>query len=344
VIFISLSLTIIMNLHYKAVIGSDFQFHAKIAKDYSEGKNALTKGEAIRVNGGPYPPLFHLFFALCLLISTGFAVVIMYAFQVLLFPAVMAATLFLIYKKMNVRAAAFAGILMLTSIALFDRAAQATPQGIDMILFPLAVYFFLESRKIPYIVTMSAMIYNHGIWSYLHFGALILYSLYKKEKIMYHVWTFIVTLPLFVITVIYLPGYMRIHSSVQSTQELVALGSTWYLIKYMGVIIAGVTVIYLIYLAIALIKKARFPYKLSNLEQIALLWMLTLSSLFFIIRDRLASYIVPPLVIILAGFIVRKVKSRRFYIPLVLLSTIIAMIFALLSWIIWFKAGTQVAV
>ncbi len=331
-----------MNQQYSHFYGSDIIFHSTMAGKYAAGEFAILSNDAIDTNGGPYPPLFQLILALGALIGkTGFFLMVK-TFQYAFYPLMMAVTMFLVYKKMTLRASAWTGIIMLSSIALLDRVGQASPQGLDMILFPLAVYFFLDAKRLQYILSMSLMIYNHGIWAYLHFGALGLFSLIKRKSIQDHLIVFASTLPLFVLTIYYLPGYLRSHGRSHSMQETLATGNLWYLGKYMGLLVLILMGCYLVYLVYNWTQKSKFPYKLSNLEQISFLWILCLTPLFFMIKDRFVSYILPPIAIILAGWIIRTVKSRRVYIPLIIASTIVSMLFSLLAWIIYYQVNNQV--
>ena len=216
-----------------------------------------------------------------------------------------------------------------------------TPQAIDMILFPLAILFFLEGRKAAYAVTIAVMVYSHGVWAYLNFAALALYSIIYRKNIIHNIYAFLATLPIFALTIWYLPGYLGSHGGLHSRQEELALSSATYLAGYMGwivVILMAIAVTYLVYHGI---RYRKIPYTFSKLEKVAVLWLITLLPIFLFLRDRFASYAVPPIAILLSGWIVRSTRQRKYFIPALFLLTIIAMMFILVSWVSYFPAKDQ---
>ncbi len=339
IIFSTLILTSTLTIK-RGLAGEDILFHTKIAALYASGQDGMFSDLAFKVNGGPYPPLFHIMLAMLMLLGPYTSLFIVEVMQALAYPAVLAVTAFLVYKKMNLRAAAFTTIIMVASVALFDRTAQLTPQALDMILFPLALYFFMDNKKAAYVITMTAIIYNHGAWSFLLFGSVILYSLLYKKNREYNVYAFILGLPMLLITLFYLPGYMSVHDKYASYQEQYLAGNVIGYIEYTGLIVGAFILAYLIYMVVELIRKKRFPYKLSALEKMASLWLLSLIPIFITISDRFASYAMPPVAILISGMMVRRLRKRETFIPVLIGTAVIALAFTLISWSIQVKTGS----
>jgi hypothetical protein len=345
VLFTSVILTVMMEFQMEGIVGSDFNtFHYKLADMYARGENALFSRLALQVNGGPYPPLFHLFFALMILIGPGVALFFAHAFQLLFYPAMMAATLYLVHKKMGLKQAAFTGAIMLGSIALFDRAAQVTPQAIDMIFFPLAIYFFIENRKIAYVTCMAITIYAHGVWALLPFAGLVLYSVIRKRNVKYQKYVIFATIPILMLTAAYLPGYFGYHGNAQSQQEELSIRSVTYFLQYTGIIISAAALVCIVWGAVLYIRKRKFPYELSELEMMSLYWLVSLLPVLIFLRDRFASYAVPPMAILMAGFLSRMITNRAQFIATIVVITLASMLFILLSWAALFQTGDLVTI
>jgi FlaA1/EpsC-like NDP-sugar epimerase len=165
-------------------------------------------------------------------------------------------------KKKNILAAAFTIVLMFTSVALFDR-SQVIPQGIDMILFPLAILFFLEKKKLPFIALMLIMIYSHGYFSLLLLLGLTLFSFREKINRGFIIITAIFSLPLILFFLPYLPGY--ISSRLEGTALI--MEKPLFLIGYFGLQLALFLPLALVY---CFIERKNF----DALDKISIYWLL----------------------------------------------------------------------
>lgn len=296
VLFLALFLTINISLKYR-VVGDDFRFHLKAATMYANGENALFNKEILSSFGGSYPPLFHLFLAL--FVKLGIAMQAAAFMQIIFYPLILLSAAFLVWKRKGIVPAAFTVVLMFTSIALFDR-SQVIPQSIDMILFPLAVLFFLENKKIPFITLATIMIYSHGYFSLLLLLAVALFSFIEKKNQGYVMITAALSLPLIALCLRYIPVYI---SARAETNLLIA--DPFFILSYFGMNIA-------LFLPLALIYYFIERKNLDELDKISLYWLLAAFILIFKFPERMASYAVIPASIIISKMLNRFNSINKF--------------------------------
>lgn len=300
---------ILILITYDFPVGSDVNVHLKLAK-------ALLKLEYPQVNTGYlYPPAMHITIALLSLIFFTTPLQIMKFLEILLLPLIYIATFFLTYKKYEDKYAAFLCVFLLgSSPAFWDRASQVIPQAIDFLLFPLAVYFFIEKRENIFIFASVYLIYNHSFYAVLLVFSLFIYSIiYDKERVRAFIKIFLLSMPLFIITMLYLPAILRESGSLQTLQEIAVLKEPLFAIKYLGY-----PLFFLIFITII---HAKF-HELSELEKIAFLWMLCLTPMIIFFPDRFLQYFSQPLAILSAiavDSIIRSNKKRNAFIFLLFL-------------------------
>ena len=319
----SFYLTALIAYKYKKPIGNDFWLHLEIAKSYARGELALFKPEFMKPNKGPYPPFFHLFLAL--FVKFKVPILAGTVMQVIFYPLVLFATLFLVLKKGNKIRASFVPVLMFSSIALFDR-TQVIPQAIDMILFPFAIHFFLEKKDMAFIILMLIMIYSHGAFAFLLFASLVVYSLRNNFNISIIKKVLIFSLPLIIITLIYLPSYIISALEIKNEQELLVRTSLRYAIWYVGYPIAFLLPFSLIYY----LKKAK-----NGFELLILLWFIMLLPLLIFYPDRFCSYIIAPASIMISKRLADLTNRNKI---LGLLCITLLYFIGLVSYTYWFNA------
>jgi hypothetical protein len=297
-IFIVLILAIIISLaivvKFQMPIGSDFALQMKFAKEYLSGENALFGKTATESMAGPYPPLFQL--VLAALIRIGLIKPFALLMQAIIYPCLFLVAAWLLLKKKNVVIAGSAAVLMFASRALFDR-AQVIPQALDMILFPLAIYFFLEKRMAWFIVLMSIMIYSHGAYAFLLLGGLILVYLWKREEVGERrrkmlVYTLAAALPIIILTMAFLPSMLAFQAQPDVTlNKQVILENPYFLVKLLGwpIVLAGLGSVY---------YWIKMRKRLDLLDKITLCWLVSLIPLLFVLPDRWPSYATIPFAIL----------------------------------------------
>jgi hypothetical protein len=275
-------------------IGTDFWFHLKIAESYARGENALFNEEFMAPNRGPYPPLFHLMLAL--FVTSGFILQIATFLQVMFYPLALFTSVFLVWKRINASSASFVSIALFSSVAFFDRSMQVIPQAFDMILFPLAIYFFLTKRRIFFLISMSIMIYSHGAFGFLLFSSLVLYNLkYKVSKKMI-IDVLVATIPILVLILVFLPSQIGLINDIKNPQEKLIKENPISLFVYMGIFPTSTFIVSLMHF----FHKKR---KLSKTEIMSLLWLIVLLPVIVFYPDRFCTYAVVPVSILASKFL-----------------------------------------
>jgi hypothetical protein len=270
----------------------------KAAEIYARGENALFNQEFLKAFGGPYPPLFHLFLAI--FVKLGIIMQAAVLLQIIFYPLILLSTAFLVWKKKGILAAAFTIVLMFTSIALFDR-AQVIPQSIDMILFPFAIFFFLENKKVPFIVLMTIMIYSHGYFPLLLLLAVALFSFIEKKNQKAVIITAILSLPLILLCLKYIPSYLTAR-----TETNFLLADPLFILSYFGIALT-------LFLPLGLIYFFIERKNLDELDKISIYWLLATLLLAFKFPDRMASYAAVPASIIISRMLGKFTSINKFY-------------------------------
>ena len=325
IVILGLLLTASISITLKKPIGSDFWFHLEIAKAYARGENALFEERFMKPNMGPYPPLFHLF--LVPFVILGIAVQFSSVLQVIFYPLALSTSIFLVYRKIGLGAAAFTSVMLFSSVAFFDRSVQVIPQALDMIFFPMAVYFFLENRRLPFICSMSVMIYSHGVFGILLLVPLLIYSLKFKTDIRMLRDVLVVVSPIIVLTAVFFPFYLASASGgVQNPQEMYIAANPLFALLYIGLVPSTIFIFSVMY-------KISSDLKLDRMDVLLLVWFAALIPMILPYPDRFCTYAVVPMSIFSSKFLAEKLSFRKKYLVLVLLT--ILFIFSLQSYFNW---------
>lgn len=299
-IALSFGLSLVISLYYPIPIGADFHFHMKITKLYRQGKLAMLEPDILKVNNLPYPPLFH--FMLILVVEPRIL-------QALFYPLALTASTFLVWKIRGTREALYTNILLLGSTAFFDRSIQVIPQAIEIILYPLATYYFLKGRNIPFVLVSLIMIYTHGLPALLLICPFILYCFINKREqyeggkgVFLSIFGFI---PFAAFTIPYLLQGLTLHSGIQNPQELAFLQNpAIFTLYYLGLPLP------LLFL-FAFVQHS-IHWKITPLHKIAYYTLISLSPLLIFWPDRFFTYASMPLAFLGAKFLDSlKLKSMR---------------------------------
>lgn len=319
-------LTLNISLSIGKPLGSDFWFHLEIAESYARGENALFNEEFMDPNKGPYPPLFHLIFVP--FVWLGVAVEFATLLQIFFYPLALFMSVFLVWKKINIRSAAFTAVLLFSSIAFFDRSVQVIPQAFDMIFFPLAAYFFLEKKRLPFLISMFIVIYSHGAYSFLLLGSLVLFYLLKwreGSKMIRDI--LLVSIPLIVLTLFFLPSYMGPTVGINTPQEKSMLESPAFFFEYTGWVPSILFFISLIYY---FLKRK----ELDGVDILTIFWFTVLMVMLPIFPDRFCTYAVVPMSIMASRFLMKTSSAygRGFGLVLLVILFLLALPFYLAWW------------
>lgn len=126
----------------------------------------------------PYPPLFH--WLLVPGVWLGVEYVWARIIQALIFPLAFASILYSI-SRLGRGNPFVGGALLLGSAAYYDRLLQATPQGLDMILYPLSVLALCEKRWGWFALLSTLLVYNHGVVALAMLGGSFFYLFVQRK-------------------------------------------------------------------------------------------------------------------------------------------------------------------
>jgi len=205
---------------WKGIPNTDYGLHLEYAKEYAKGNifAAFEKKFIERVNYGvPYPPLFHLFIAIFVLLNIVNEATIF--LQLFSFHIALLSIAFAIYKLTDVKTAILVLLVLTSSGAFFDRVEQVTPQTFDFIFLPLAMYFFKNNKHKSFLIASSIPVYAHSGYGFLILGAFAIYAFLFKKNRKYILHSILICLPIITINLIYLPNaihYMTTESNPQN--------------------------------------------------------------------------------------------------------------------------------
>jgi hypothetical protein len=328
-IFLTLIVSSAIALHYKAPIGADVQFHLKIAEVWARGENGMMSTLPMTVNKLPYPPLIHwiLVPAVWLGAELAYAAFV----QALLLPSALAASMFIMWKKIGAEAALIGGFLMMGSFAFTDRAGQVNPQALDFILLPLAMLFCIDGRNLDranlgFIVTSSLMIWNHGVVGAAALGGLFVWKIWKKDfkPILA---SLIMSLPIIAVTLSYLPSALiSMSGGFENLQEkFFWQNPVLFVLDYQRLIAVG--------FPLALLRIVR--RKNDELTQVSLLSLGAMGVMILPWADRFFQYSTIPLSFIVVPSIIRnnlKIKLIAIYAITIAFCILYATMWVWLMW------------
>ena len=297
--------------------GDDPIYHYKLINAWLRHENPLLNEKYFSAEG-PYPPAFHITIAFLSKIFFSPPKKIMNILEVILFPLILISTFYLILKETDIYTSFLSICFLLLSIAFSDRARQVIPQAADVLLFPLAVYFFLENKKKGFLLISVFLIYNHGIYSLLLITSLLIYSVrYDGEKIKEFFKIGLFSLPLLIIMGPFLIRAFSVTTGTNSPQKELMFNNPTFAIFYFGIFLFISTMISLYFFKNK--KRTRF-------ENILILWIIVLLPLLPFYPDRFLSYVAQPIAIIngiiFADLLKRKDKRILFFIIMFFLTII----------------------
>ncbi len=290
--------------------GSDINLHLRLATGWLKGD--LPTFDERYFNNYPYPPAFQLSIASASRLFSTTPIMIAKLLEIILYPLVFLSTSYFAYKKGNAFIATASILLLGTSPAFWDRASQVIPQAVDLALFPLAAYFFLEKKDTPFLALAVFMIYNHSMYGALPILSLFIYSLkYQKRSLGIFLKILILTIPLILITLAHLEGVISESRTINEEQEDAVLREPLFSIKYLGYPLFFLLIITAIHLSFE---------GVSDIENLLLIWGLSLLPMILYFPDRLIQYATQPFAILGAMTIddLLKDKKSRYILVLVL--------------------------
>ncbi len=296
--------------------GKDINLHLRLSNGWRRGEFPTFNAEYYN-NGYPYPPAFHISIAILSLVFFTSPDTVAAVLQVLLYPALFLTTFFLVQKKLGVYAAAITVLLLATSPGFWDRAAQVIPQALDLALFPMAAYLFLEKKDRSFMVISVILIYNHFMYAALPLFALLIYSyLYQKESLHVFPKIFILSLPLLLVMGLHLQAVMAESGSVNEVQEWAVTNEPLFAIKYLGYPLFFLILPVLIHLVLK---------RPNGLQPLLLLWIFSVLPMTLFFPDRFIQYFSQPFAILGATYINELAAGEKSRLAIFLLLLVFAL-------------------
>jgi hypothetical protein len=202
---------------------------------------------------------------------------------------------------------------------------QVIPQAFDMIFFPLAAYFFLEKRHLPFLISMSVVIYSHGAFGFLLLGSLILHYLKWRggSKMIRDI--LLIVSPLIILTLFFLPSYLGSAIEIKNPQEAFIRENPLYFFEYVGWVPALLFFVSLVYY---FFERKR----LGEIDTLAIFWFMILIPMLLIYPERFATYAIVPMCIMISKFFTKISAYNK---PFGLILLLILFILALPSYFGW---------
>lgn len=299
VLFLALLLTVQIVRVYHFPLGSDYLYHRQAARLYLNGRFAMFDQMTIEQTGAPYPPLFHLLLAFFMLIGLGDTFPLF--LQIIGYPLLLLSAAFLVFKFRNCVSSTFTLLLMFSSMAVLDR-SQVIPQTVELILYPLAVLFYLKRENRNLVIISLAMVYTHAPFTFFLLIPFIIHSILFRRNLKPLLLVLVLSTPFVIIYPYYVirdisrfTGHTEIESQF--------LQSPMNAVLYLSPII-----VFLAFSSFLISISER--QKLDDFDWVVLLWTVSLLPLLFVWADRFLCYAALPLSIY-AGSSLSKITSKN---------------------------------
>lgn len=314
------TLTLTVSLVYAIPIGADIHFHYRVAQVWAEGGNGMFSPYVFEINKFPYPPLFH--WLLVPSVRLGCEYEFARVLQVLFYPLTLASSMWVMWKTQGKQQALLTGMLLMSSMSLFDGCFQVKPQALDMILLPLVIYCFATGKTWQFTALSTVLVYSHGLAAFILLSGMLLYSLTENPRSKKFYFTTLLTLPILLVSIAYLPGAVNMWGPPSDTPQERTFWSSPLLFTatYLGSLVAGIPIaVYNVFRWHSLDKFTKtVMYTTAGLCLMLLPW-----------ADRYLQYIVIPFSFLTANYVTEN-RHKRLLIPLLI------MVFAFYVVLPWF--------
>jgi hypothetical protein len=204
-ICVAFSITIFAVSTVSAPIGADVYFHFKIADLIAQGNIGGAWQFPLTENFFPYGMLlFH--FGMSLISLSGSPYYFALVLEAILMPLTFTLTVWLMIKKVNIKAAFITGLCLLGTIAFIDGTIQLRPESLDLLLYPLMLFAVLSANKKSFIGMALITIYSHGLASLANIYGIALKLLREQKWRKTIIAGLIGTTPIILLSLYYIEG------------------------------------------------------------------------------------------------------------------------------------------
>jgi len=295
VLLIPLSGEVLLIYKYGSYIAGDAVLHHRLTEELLQLKYP---GNSLY----PYPPGLHLLLAFLSIVFLSSPLQVITAIKPIILLVAVLSTAYFVFKKSGLFTAIILVFLLLSSPAFWDRSSQINPQAFDLMLIPLAYYFFLEKKNRTFIAISTFLVYNHFAYAILPLGGLFAYSIFNQRRFREFRVIVLLSLPLIIFMMLNISPILVESTSVQTLQEDAVLREPLFIIKYLG---------YPLFILIFIIVIRQKFGGSTPLKKISQYWALSLLPMIIYFPDRFIEYVSQPLAVMGAIAINELVKSDR---------------------------------
>ena len=160
-------------------LGSDVYYHLEIAYEWARGENAFLSPFVLSHAHTPYPPLFHWLLVPSVWLDAEFTFARI--LQVVFMTGTLGLTMWFVKKYAGIKASLFSGLFLMSSVPFTDSITQVRPQSLTMLLLIPILYFYIEKKKLGFVVTFLVTVYSWSVSPVLFLYGLILARLKDKK-------------------------------------------------------------------------------------------------------------------------------------------------------------------
>lgn len=295
-------------VNYGGPAGSDVGFHVELAQNWVGEKDTHPDVVGTASYGwGPYPPAFHWLLGGLHLVGLDWLLVVN-ILSLIFYPMILLAAYWVVRDLKNEKVATLVAVLMLASFAIWDRGSQVTPQAIEMILFPVALWAFMRERDKVFVLLSVLLVYSHSAYSLGLLGGVFLYDVYRKRgKVNLIPWFLIAILliPLAVHTLSQISAeeMMAFSGKYNNAQEKRFMEDPYAFLNYLGWTLVVLTP----FAAIHLVSKK----KKCEFERALFFWFLGMVPIGIFFIDRFGGYLAQLLAVVIAIALLDNVKNEK---------------------------------
>lgn len=291
-------------------IGADYYFHLQMAEEWMTGSFAMFGELAMRVNHYPYFSILHFMLIPTVLMGNpyGFAKIL----QVTFYTLSLGLTMMLAQRRGGPKAATVTGMILLGCLSFTDAAIQVRPQSLAMVLYPLALGFYISNQKGGFAASVISLVYTHGIAALSLVYSLLAVKLRDSDWRKTILVTAIAISPILLVSLAYFGGAYQKWSGIDaSSQEHIF----WKNPLVLTPLFSGATL-----LAVPILGYAAATWKKqSNYAKMLVISVLGSLPMLPMWPDRWLQYISIPFALLIADWTVNRKKiENAIVLPIIL--------------------------
>ena len=213
-------------------------------------------------------------------------------------------------------------MLLMSSLSMFDGCFQVKPQALDMMLLPLILYCFVADKTWQFTFLASILVYSHGLAAFILLSGMLMYSLTQNTRNNKFYFTILLTLPVLIVSIVYLPGAVSMWGLPSDTPQERTFWANplLFTVTYLGSLTVGIPI------------AIHNLFRWHSLDKFTKTVMFTTAGLCLMLlpwADRFLQYVVIPFSFLTASYVTES-SHKKMLIPLLI------MVFAFYAVLPWF--------